>query len=59
MKTPEAHYINAGHRYEQARTPGQVATATQIFRTYLEAEHPTDHAEARRLFDLGRQEARQ
>lgn len=58
MKHTEHAYINAGHRFEQARTPGQVATATQIFRNLLEAEHLTDHAEARRLFELGRQEAR-
>jgi hypothetical protein len=58
MKNPEAHYINAGHRYEHARTPGQVAAASQIIRTLLEAEKPHDQTEARHLIERGRQEAR-
>jgi hypothetical protein len=58
MKNPEAHYINAGHRYERATTPGQVAAASQIIRTLLEAEKPHDQTEARHLIERGRQEAR-
>ena len=58
MKNPEAHYINAGHRYEHARTPGQVAAASQIIRVLLEAEKPHDQTEGRRLIEQGRQEAR-
>lgn len=59
MKNPEADYINAGHRYERARTPGQVAAASQIIRNLLEAEKPHDQTEGRRLIEQGRREARQ
>ena len=58
MKNPEAHYVTAGKRYERASTPGQVAAASQIIRTLLEAEKPHDQAEGRRLIEQGRQEAR-
>jgi hypothetical protein len=58
MTNTEAAYINAGHRYERARTPGQVAAASQIIRTLLEAEKPYDQTEGRRLIEQGRQEAR-
>lgn len=58
MKNPEAHYINAGHRYERAKTPGQVAAASQAIRVRLEAEKPHDQTEARHLIERGRQEAR-
>lgn len=59
MKHPEAHYINAGHRYERARTPAQVAAASQMIRSMLEQEKPHDQTEARHLIDQGRREARQ
>jgi hypothetical protein len=59
MKHPEADYINAGHRYERARTPGQVAAASQVIRNLLEAEKPHDQTEGRRLIEQGRREARQ
>ena len=59
MKHPEADYINAGHKYERARTPGQVAAASQIIRNLLEAEKPHDQTEGRRLIEQGRREARQ
>lgn len=59
MKHPEAHYINAGHRYERASTPAQVAAASQMIRAMLEQEKPHDQTEARHLIDQGRREARQ
>lgn len=59
MKHPEAHYINAGHRYERASTPAQVAAASQMIRSMLEQEKPHDQTEARHLIDQGRREARQ
>ena len=59
MKHPEAQYISAGHRYERARTPAQVAAASQIIRAMLEQEKPHDQTEARHLIDQGRREARQ
>lgn len=58
MRHPEAQYINAGHRYERARTPAQVAAASQIIRVMLEQEKPHDQTEARHLIDQGRREAR-
>lgn len=58
MKHPEAHYINAGARYERASGPAQVAAASQAIRVMLEAEKPHDQTEARHLIEQGRQEAR-
>jgi hypothetical protein len=58
MTHTEHAYITAGHRYERATTPGQVAAASQIIRTLLEAEKPHDQTEARYLIEQGRQEAR-
>ena len=58
MKHTEHAYIEAGNRYERASTPGQVAAASKIIRTLLEAEKPHDQTEARHLIDRGRQEAR-
>jgi hypothetical protein len=58
MKHPEADYINAGHRYERARSPAQVAAASQAIRVLLETEKPHDQTEARHLIERGRQEAR-
>jgi hypothetical protein len=58
MKHPEADYINAGHRYEKARSPAQVAAASQAIRVLLETEKPHDQTEARHLIERGRQEAR-
>ena len=59
MKNTEHAYTQAGYRYEKARTPSQVAAASQIIRTLLEAEKPHDQTEGRRLIEQGRQEARQ
>lgn len=59
MKYPEAAYINAGHAYERAKTPAATQARAQAIRTMMEAEHIDDRAEARRLVDAGRQEARQ
>jgi len=58
MKNLESEYVNAGFTYERATTPGQVAAASQIIRTILEAEKPHDQTEARYLIEQGRQEAR-
>jgi hypothetical protein len=58
MNHPEAAYINAGHRYERARSPAQTAAASQAIRVMLESEKPHDQTEARQLIERGRQEAR-
>jgi len=58
MTHTEHAYTQAGYRYEKARTPGQVAAASQAIRTMLEAEKPHDQTEARHLIEQGRKEAR-
>lgn len=58
MKHTENQYIQAGYKYEKARTPAGSAAQAQAIRVMLESEHIEDHAEARRLIEQGRQEAR-
>jgi hypothetical protein len=52
MKHTEADYINAGYQYETGKKTGDT------LRAMLEKETPDDRAEARRLIEQGRQEAR-
>jgi len=52
MKYTEADYIEAGHRFERGTVPGE------SLRRMIEAEHIEDRAEARRLIERGRTEAR-
>jgi hypothetical protein len=52
MMHTEAEYINAGHRYERGATPAET------LRRMIEAERIEDRAEARRLIQQGREEAR-
>ena len=52
MNHTEAAYINAGHRYERGQTPAET------LRRMIESERIEDRAEARRLIELGRAEAR-
>lgn len=58
MKHTENDYIQAGYRYERAASPNAAAAAAQAIRVMLESERIDDHAEARRLIEQGRQEAR-
>lgn len=53
MTHTEHAYIQAGYRYERGQTPAET------LRRMIEAEHIEDRAEARRLIEQGRQEARQ
>ena len=53
MTHTEHAYIQAGYRYERGQTPAET------LRRMIEAEHIDDRAEARRLIEQGRQEARQ
>jgi hypothetical protein len=53
MKHPEADYINAGFKYETGKAPADT------IRAMLDAEHPHDRPEARRLIEEGRAEGRQ
>lgn len=59
MKHTESAYISAGHAYERASTPGQVAAASQAIRAMLETEKPHDQTEARYLIERGRKEAQE
>ena len=59
MNHPEADYIQAGYKYEKAITPAASAARAQAIRVMLESEDIDDHAEARRLIEQGRREARQ
>lgn len=59
MNHTENEYIQAGYRYERARTVNESTAQAQRIRRMLETEHIDDHAEARRLIEQGRQEARQ
>lgn len=58
MKNAEADYITAGYRYELAQ-PQRAAGIAENIRHLLDAEHPHDRPEARRLIEQGRTEARQ
>ena len=52
MNHTAAEYINAGYRYERGQTPAET------LRRMIESEHIEDRAEARRLIEQGRNEAR-
>lgn len=58
MKHPENDYIQAGYRYERASTANAAIAEAQRIRRMIEAEHPDEQGEARRLIEAGRQEAR-
>jgi hypothetical protein len=52
MKHTERDYIEAGYQYERGRI------VAQTLRAMIESEHRDDRAEARRLIEQGRAEAR-
>ena len=52
MKHTESQYIEAGRKYEQGKT------GPDTLRRMIEAEQIDDRAEARRLIEQGRREAR-
>ena len=54
----ESEYIDAGYKFERAKSANDTIAHSQRIRIMLEREHITDHVEARRLVDQGRQEAR-
>ncbi len=58
MNHTEAEYINAGHRYERAKSPDAGRARAEAIRAMLVQESPKDLAEARALIDRGRAEAR-
>ena len=58
MTYTEADYINAGYRYQRAQSPDAGRARAEAIRAMLARENPKDHAEARRLIERGRAEAR-
>jgi hypothetical protein len=52
MKHTENEYIQAGYKFERGRIQAD------ILRMMIESEHISNRAEARRLIDQGRAEAR-
>lgn len=58
MKHAEADYINAGYKYESAKTPDKARAVAQTIRKMLDEETIEDQQDARHLIERGRQEAR-
>ena len=58
VKTPPAVYVHIGYQYEKAKTPDRARAVANSIRVLVEAEKPDDRAEARRLIEQGRKEAR-
>jgi TorA maturation chaperone TorD len=59
MRNPESVYINLGHLFEKAPNPERAREVHWAIRAKLAQEDTEeDKAEARRLVERGRQEAR-
>lgn len=58
MTYTEHEYLEAGRRYEKAGTTDAARARAEVLRRMLEREALDDRAEARRLIELGRSEAR-
>ena len=56
MNHPEAHYIEAGYRYERISVPANRIKRAQQLQNMIAAEAPEDQAHARQLIQRGRQE---
>jgi len=59
MTYTESEYIQAGQRYEAAATTDATRARAEVLRQMLMRESIDDQAEARRLIEQGRSEARQ
>ena len=58
MTHTEAEYIEAGYKYERARSPDAGRARAEAIRAMLVRENLKDHTEARALIERGRAEAR-
>lgn len=58
MTHTEAEYIEAGYKYERARSPDAGRARAEAIRAMLARENLKDHTEARALIERGRAEAR-
>lgn len=58
MNHAPADYVNAGYRYEAARSLDAARAVAHKIRAMLSSETPEDQTEARALIEQGRKEAR-
>jgi hypothetical protein len=58
MNHTPADYVNAGYKYESARSPDAARAVAHKIRAMLTSETPEDQTEARALIEQGRSEAR-
>ena len=58
MNRAPADYVNAGYRYEAARSLDAARAVAHKIRAMLTSETPEDQTEARPLIEQGRKEAR-
>ena len=56
MNQPEAHYIDAGYKYERLSVPANRIKRAKELQALIAAEQPEDRALARALIQRGRQE---
>ena len=56
MIHPEAHYIDAGYKYERLAVPANRIKRAKELQALIGAEAPEDQAQARQLIQRGRQE---
>ena len=59
MKHAQADYINAGYKYEKAKSADGARAVAEGIRKMLQEERIEDHADARYFVERGRQEARE
>lgn len=58
MNHTESEYIEHGRKYERAINPDKARAVAYTLRAMLTSERADDQAEARRLIERGRAEAR-
>ena len=59
MNHAPADYVNAGFKYESARSLDAARAQAHKIRAMLTSETPEDQTEARELIEQGRKEARE
>lgn len=59
MNHAPADYVNAGFKYESARSLDAARAQAHKIRAMLTSETPEDQTEARALIEQGRREARE
>ena len=58
MNHAPADYVNAGYKYEKAKSLDAARAVAHKIRAMLTSETPEDQTEARALIEQGRSEAR-